>query len=565
MLLVFVVAGFVLDANGPVANAEVRVVELAPMACPCTPVDEPIGFGNEVPECHCPAALAMWQQRLAKCTWPTPAIQVARTDKLGRVALDPRVLGHAIEAWTPTAVRWLDVPKRADRVGIELAEQVRHRLIVDTRADIAAALMFDDGHCMPFRRDGGTAWVTAAPVFLRTDEAPTLVIEAKGFATVVRSWYESTDAPLQLTLAKAQSIHGSCAGDRVKLDNPFQQVVAPVARGKFRVDDIVDIETTVTCMRGNKAKGEWLYTYSDGLQESGGLIGGLFGDDCTNVDVVDRAARPIANASVDFFHIQSRGANWSMGSGTSSITDAHGRACVQDAFAGGEITVHPPADRGGQCAGEVKLKVTDKLLAKPIKVVLDTQPLMRARWRGRLLTADKLPVVGASITISDLEPSEVASCSTSSDLTVESGVDGTFELPLVPQGKAKLVIAHGWYTQLELDVKIPGPERELVLDRGTTWTGRVVDAQGKVIDRCYMTLHLPDQRSLSGQCSATGFTFRTLVPGDARLEITRMDTPRDATADERQLKRVIKIGTGRTLAQDVAWPATSRAHLIDAP
>jgi hypothetical protein len=561
---IVLVLGWVLDASGPVANADVRVVELAPMTCPCAPVEEPIGYGNEMPECHCPAALAMWQQRLAKCTWPTKSIQVVRTDKQGRVTLDRRVLGHSLEAWTPSGVKWLDVPAGADRVGIELAKPERPRLIVDTPVELRAALMFDDGHCMPLGRDGGHGWIAAAPIYRRTDEFPTLVIEAKGFATVVRTWYEDFDEPLELALAKAQPIRGRCSGDHVKVDNPFQHLVAPVTRGAFHVDGIIDTETNVTCMRGSKLKNEWRFTHADGLDEAVGLIDGSFGGDCTDVVVVDRAGRPLADAGVDFFDTHGSTPNGSWSSGTSSVADTHGKACVSDMFAGGELVVHPPPARGGQCAGEVKLKVTDKLLAKPIRIVLDVDALMRARWRGRLLSPEKVPVVG-SVTITDLEPSEVSQCSTNAELTVTSGPDGRFELPLVPQGKAKLEIEHPWYVPIELDVSVPGPERELVLDRGTTWTGRVIDAQGKPIDKCYLTLRLPDQRSLTAECSPKGFSFRALIAGDARLEVIRLDAPRDATPDERKLTRVIKIGAARTLAQDVAWPATSRAHLIDLP
>lgn len=561
--IVLALAGWVLDPTGPVAGAEVRVVELQPMTCPCAPVVDEIGHGNEVPDCHCPAALAMWRKRLASCTWPTKAVQVTRTDNQGRVALDGRAAGHSIEAWTATGVKWLDVPASADRAGIELEPAVRPRLIVDTTADLRAALMFEDGHCVPLRRDGGTSWLAAAPVSLRTDEFPTLVIEANGYAPVVRSWYEGFAEPLELSLAKARPIKGVCRGDRVELANPLQHVV--VRGGVFSVADMLDLETEVTCKRGNKVQDAWSFTYADGLQETGTVYGGLLGGDCHDVEVVDRAGTPLANAEVSVFYTHGGSGGMSWGSGTSTTTDARGKTCASELFEGAELVVHPPPERGGMCAGEVKLRVTAKLLAKPVRVRLDVQPMQRARWRGRVVSAEKMPLAGAGVTITSLEPSEGKSCSLSADITVPVAPDGRFELPLVPLGKATIRIEHAWFTPLELEIKVPGPERELVLQRGATLTGRVLDANGAPIDRCDAQLTLSDQRRLSATCTPAGFSFRTVVPGNATLAVHRHDATKDALPDERAFIRTIKLGTARTLVHDVTWPVTSRKHLVDVP
>jgi hypothetical protein len=182
-----------------------------------------------------------------------------------------------------------------------------------------------------------------------------------------------------------------------------------------------------------------------------------------------------------------------------------------------------------------------------------------------VLTPEKLPVAAAAITVQQLEPNEVPGCSASSEVTVQSGVDGRFELPLLPQGKVSLVVGHEWYVPLELDVHMPGPARELVLDRGITWTGNVLDASGAKIAQCDLDLVLPDGRHVTGRCGASGFTLRTITPGDATLVVTRHDAPRDATPDERQLRQQIKIKPGKTLALDVTWPATSRKGVVDVP
>lgn len=564
-LALLVVAGAVLDAGGPRAGVEVRVVDEKPMTCPCAPADEEIGYENDIPDCRCPAALAMWRQRLAHCTAAKP-LQVTRSDKAGRVALDPRVLGRSVEAWTTTGIKWLSVPKSADQIAIELEPPVRPRLRVDTNAELRAALMFEDGHCVPLQREAGATWIAATPIPKPVDSWPTLVVEAKGYATVVRSWYEEADEPLELSLAKAASIQAPCAGDRVKVENVFQELVVPVSRGRFRVEDLIDVETTLTCMRGARSLENWTYTREDGLQESGTVFSDtwMWGD-CKEVEVTDRAGRPLADAEVGVFHVQGQSGGASWGSGTSTTTDKRGKACVADAYAGGELTVHAPPERGGQCGGDAKLKLTDAMLAKPIRIRLDIAPLTRATWRGRLLTAERVPVAGAAITIEELEPSEVKNCSSAAALVVYSGVDGRFELPLVPQGKAKLAIGHAWYLPVDRDVAVPGPARELVLDRGMTWTGKLLDQTGAAIARCDITLELPDGRRVSGQCGPHGFTLRTVVPGDAELVVHRLDAPDDAPPDERMLRRTIEIKPGKAFALDVTWPKASREHVLDVP
>src|SRR5262245_26130389 len=69
---------WVLGPDGPLGDAEVRVLPLAPARCACPPAPETAEhhYGNEMPECACPAALAALRTRLASCTWPSPATQV---------------------------------------------------------------------------------------------------------------------------------------------------------------------------------------------------------------------------------------------------------------------------------------------------------------------------------------------------------------------------------------------------------------------------------------------------------------------------------------------------------
>src|SRR5262249_9777153 len=152
----------------------------------------------------------------------------------------------------------------------------------------------------------------------------------------------------------------------------------------------------------------------------------------------------------------------------------------------------PPFDQGGQCAGEAEVAVTEQTLKRPIRVVLRTTPLQRSRFRGRLLSPEKLPIVGAHVVAERVEPAGQSECTSDGgvDVSGTSGPDGAFELPPLPHGKVKLKVEHRWYPARQVEVAVPSREREIVLDRGLAWSGRVLDPDGKMIDHCELFLKL---------------------------------------------------------------------------
>jgi len=168
-----------------------------------------------------------------------------------------------------------------------------------------------------------------------------------------------------------------------------------------------------------------------------------------------------------------------------------------------------------------------------------------------LVTPEHLPIVGAYVAVRDVQPIGTQ-CSERSDVVVASGLDGMFELPLVPHGPIKLDIQHAWYAEKELDITIPSRETEIVLDRGVTWTGRVLDPDGKVIDSCEIFLRLPNQRLLTAKCSPRGFTFTTLVPGEAKVSV-RVD--KHPLGTHRALDTTIQIKGDKPVHDDIKWPA----------
>jgi hypothetical protein len=538
---------WVIDANGPVANADVRVVPYAGATCACTakPDGDDPGFDNSLPECSCPEQLAALRARLATCAWPTPATAVLRTESQGHIALEPSALGSMLEATTTAGARWLALPARADRVAIEVKPASPRRFTVDNAIDVRAVLFFADGHCMPFRRDAAMRWVTVAPV-PATDDWPVLVVDAPGFATIVRAWDESGD-DLDLALHRAMPVSGTCSGDRVVLANPMQHVAIAPRLGRFSIDGALDLQSHVTCFKGDDVVEEWLYAPATGLEEYGGMLGGGLGrGQCHDVDVVDRAGSPIAGAEISFDG--DPGSQFS--SSTLSYTNARGRACVDSVYEGGDLVVHAPLDRGGECAGKTTLRVTPRHMALPaISVPLDVTPLRRERYRGRLISPEKIPVAGAAIAVRDVSPS--TACSVRSDVIVTSGVDGAFELPLLPAGELTLNIQHDWYAEHELTVVNPSRERELELDRGIRWTGRVLDPEGKPIEKCGLVLELESHRTRYGACSKAGFAFSTLAPGEAKVTV-RLE--QHALGMYRGLEITVKIGD-KSRREDIRWPS----------
>jgi hypothetical protein len=134
---------------------------------------------------------------------------------------------------------------------------------------------------------------------------------------------------------------------------------------------------------------------------------------------------------------------------------------------------------------------------------------------------------------------------------VRTGPDGRFELPLLPNGRLRFFVQHDWYAAREIELPLPSSEREIELDRGVSWTGRVLDPDGKVIDDCTLFLTLSDQRLLTATCSAQGFSFGTLAPGSAKLSVR---VQKHALGTYRSLDQTIEIKPGSSLVRDIRWP-----------
>jgi hypothetical protein len=476
---------------------------------------------------------------------------VLRSDAQGHFSLDSAALGSMLEATANSGVQWLPAPVSADRISVELAASLTRTLIANSSVELRAALLFEDGHCVPFGREGKTnRWSTVAPGPAREDDWPVLIVEATGFATIVRAWFDS-ERVLELSLHPAKPVIGACSGDRATLVNPFQSLVTRVDRaGQFAFTGVLDFDSDVRCLRGGTTSQSWTYSPEAGLtiDYDYDRAPAVSGDSCRNVHVVDRAGRPIAGAELRFDGTS--GETYGLG-GALTYADSRGMACVEDAYEGGKIIVHPPPDRGGWCAGEAKVALAHESMQKSIRVVLDVRPLPRSRFRARLVSPEKLPIVGAHVAVREVHPAGASGCSENPQSTVNTGPDGRFELPLLPNGRLKFFVQHHWYAAREIELTLPSSEREIELDRGVSWTGRVLDPDGKVIDDCTLFLTLPDQRLLTARCSAQGFSFRTLAPGNANLSVR---VQKHALGTYRSLDQTIEIKPGSSFVRDIRWP-----------
>jgi hypothetical protein len=150
-----------------------------------------------------------------------------------------------------------------------------------------------------------------------------------------------------------------------------------------------------------------------------------------------------------------------------------------------------------------------------------------------------------------MEPSATPDCSESGGDSVTTAVDGTFALAPLPRGKLTLDVQHDWYAQQELVIQNDGTIHDIVLQRGGRWTGRILDPEGKPIEQCQLFLKLANQRLLTAKCSKTGFSFGTLTPGEAEIQVRVENHPLGAF---RTLRKKLRLDGNKPITLDIAFP-----------
>jgi len=279
---------------------------------------------------------------------------------------------------------------------------------------------------------------------------------------------------------------------------------------------------------------------------------------CGVVEVTDGRGRPISGAVATLWDRDDpRGELQPSATYQSWETDSRGRICAPELLSqGGFLVIEAPVRSGGRCAGSKRLRWSQGTGAsRRLRVVLDVRSVDHSPVQGRLLSPAKVPMAGARIRVEGVrwKADSEQECPISPAIEATSDLAGAFVLPGVPHGVARLHISHTQVAQTVVEVTVPGPVREIILDKGATWSGRVLDPQGEVIEHCAIWSKNMGTGVLSeGACSRTGFVLEPLPPGDTRLEV-RLDL--GSPLGRRRLVKTIHLATDERRQEDVQWPA----------
>lgn len=286
-------------------------------------------------------------------------------------------------------------------------------------------------------------------------------------------------------------------------------------------------------------------------------------DDCGAVEVVDAAGAPIANAKVTWSDTkaspevvnQNPGAVW----GWTGFTNGRGRVFAKELAVGpGALEIEAPSALGGRCAGVLRRRWNGKATPRPTRVVLKMRPVGRSDVRGRVVDGTGKGLAGARVGLlsASWKSAKGEECAVSPEIEAKSAADGMFALMSVPNGKATFVVTHPTHAEREVELSVPGSLPDVVLDAGTTWTGRVLRPDGSVLDHCQISFgmrHPPMLRE--GACSPMGFTLERLPSGPGSVYVSTKSKNFDAQLGARALKTDVQIQPKERQQQDIRWPS----------
>ena len=274
-----------------------------------------------------------------------------------------------------------------------------------------------------------------------------------------------------------------------------------------------------------------------------------FKQDPCLLQVVAANGRPIAGAIVGNVYMD-RLNLWT--------TDRQGRACGEIDLTRGTITVTAPPERGGRCAGVTQFVHSgwEHFSRPPLplrRVTLDMIQLPRQRWLARVVSSDGRPIRGATIRVETVEPKRTECSDRGPFESFETGKDGRLLLPLFPEGLLTLRVKHTRFAERTFNVDTTAPRRDLQLERGARWTGRLLDPEGIPIERCEIRLSLANQMSVKGVCMPTGFDIQAIPPGHAEVYV-EITGPHSGLERHRIHKMHVEFASNEQRVDDIRWP-----------
>jgi len=277
---------------------------------------------------------------------------------------------------------------------------------------------------------------------------------------------------------------------------------------------------------------------------------------CGTVEVVYANGRPVVGAQVTHRRVDPS-TNKSPADGESWETGRDGRVCARRLLTPGFIEVDAPLALGGWCAAmeQQRYRPAAPSADNPdgvTRVRLHMRWLRRAWWTGRVVGPGDHPVEGAKVTVEHVWPDGTA-CSEDPQLHwYTTSAKGIFHLERLPEGGVDLRVEADGYAVQVFRVTVPGPARDLSIDAGAEWSGRLLDPEGASIELCWMRLHTHDLLNIETACTPTGFSFRNVEAGDAKLYV-RVGKG-SSFGDERSLMIPVHIAPGERRHEDIRWP-----------
>jgi len=279
---------------------------------------------------------------------------------------------------------------------------------------------------------------------------------------------------------------------------------------------------------------------------------------CGVVEVVYPDGRPVSGADVSHYYGDPDGLEGM--SGQAWTTGRDGRVCEERLLDSGYLEVQAPAPLGGWCAADERLPYLTGPMPRdgdPVtRVVLHMRWLRRVRLRGRVVSAAGEPVAGAIVAAQMIFP-DGTECNEGPELGgTATAADGTFRLPPLPRGGVEVVIEKPGYGKRIVRLESKAAPRDLVIDRGAEWIGRVLDPEGKPLEACHVELRTERYTgvSLESGCSQRGFTFHDIPPGDLLLKVRASAQAPSSLAPSRVLRSTIHFARNEHRAEDIRWP-----------